>query len=96
MSDLPIEQTQHDVALDGFTGSVLVAGLGIGYAANVLAANSDVDDVTIVEISPEVVQLVGPHIRDPDGKVEIVTDDIFNYLHELVEGDWFDFCFFDI
>jgi hypothetical protein len=94
VTDLPIEQQQHDDLLAPLFGSVLVGGLGIGYAATVLAANPDVDEVVVVEISPEVVELVGPHVRDPNGKVEIVTQDLFEFLRE--NDREFDWAFFDI
>lgn len=105
MSDLPIEQIQHDQELEEFCGECLVGGLGIGYAVNVLAARASVTKVVVVEISPEIVELVGPHIIDPDGKVEIVTEDLFDYLRrgrKLFEEEgcpnelYFDWAFYDI
>jgi len=98
MTDLPIEQQQHDNELEPVCGRVVVGGLGVGYAANVLAARSSVDEVVVVEISKEVVELVGPHVKDPHGKLTIVTADLFDYLKQEAEDDdsYFDWGFYDI
>jgi len=95
MTDLPIEQVQHDQHLVEMEGAVLVGGLGLGYAANVLAARQEVERVVVVEVSPEVVELVSPHLVDPEGKVEVVTRDLFQYLRDA-PGEEFDWGFFDI
>jgi len=104
MTDLPIEQVQHDIELapilnpDTGGSSVLVGGLGVGYAANVLAACEHIDRIVIVELSPEVVELVAPHLVDPDGKIEVVTMDLFEYLQRNNDDvqEQFDFGFYDI
>lgn len=101
MTDLPIEQIQHDKELEPILrdgGSVLVGGLGVGYAANVLAACEHVERIVIVEISPEVISLVGPHVIDPDGKIEIVNADLFEFLKKNNEDtqEQFDWGFYDI
>jgi len=95
MTDLPIEQEQHDLALEPVYGSVLVGGLGVGYAANTLAARDDVDRVVVVELSSDVVKLVKPHIIDPHGKVEVLNVDLFDYLKRDIDEE-FDYAFFDI
>lgn len=94
MTDLPIEQQQHRNALSRMRGDVLVGGLGLGLAANWLAASPEVESVTVVEISKEVVHLVGPHLRDPRGKIRVVRQDLFKYLkgHRIS----FDWAFYDI
>lgn len=101
MTDLPIEQIQHDKELEPVLrdgGSVLVGGLGVGYAANVLAACELIERIVIVEISPEVISLVGPHLIDPEGKIEIVNADLFEFLKKNNEDtqEQFDWGFYDI
>jgi hypothetical protein len=100
MTDLPIEQVQHDKAFAPILehgGAVLIGGLGLGYAVNVIAACDLVERVVVVELAPEVVELVGPHIIDPRGVVEIVNMDLFGYLKKLADTDeFFDFAFYDI
>lgn len=80
MTDLPIEQAQHRIALAPMQGHILVGGLGLGLAANWLAQRPTTQSVTVVEISEEVIQLVAPHVRDPRGIVSVVHADLFDYL----------------
>lgn len=84
MSDWPIEQRQHDECLKDMKGSVLVGGLGLGYAATVLVNNPRVKQIVVVEISPEVVSLVLPHTVgcEVGGKVNVVTADLFDFLKD--------------
>jgi len=101
MTDLPIEQQQCNQLLKNFYGNILVGGLGIGYAVNLLASMSDVNEVTVVEISPEVIELVAGHIIDPEGKVEVIEMDLFEYLKKEQEdtigtGIYFDCAFYDL
>jgi len=90
MSDYPIEQAQHDRQLTGFrSGSVLVGGLGLGYAATVLTLRPKVKRVVVVELAAPVVSLVEAATRtniarlggDPS-KLEIVNADLFAYLKD--------------
>ena len=82
MTDLPIEQTQHDNTLDGNVyGTVLIGGLGLGYAAQLIANQPQVDRIIVVEQSQDVVNLVWEHLRFPAHvKATIVVADLFDYL----------------
>ena len=76
-------------------GRVLVLGCGTGYYAYLASLKEDVESVTIVEKSPEVIELFARHIlpqfatRD---KIRIVQGDAFEYLNELNDG-FYDSCF---
>lgn len=90
MTDLPIEQTQHRNILEPIIeGSVLVGGLGLGLGARILS-DRDVE-ITIVERSPEIIQLVAPSL--PDG-IRVVESDLFTFLRETKER--FSWGFYDI
>ncbi|KKN36925.1 hypothetical protein LCGC14_0768480 [marine sediment metagenome] len=95
MTDEPVEQAQANNILEGYYGTVLVGGLGLGYAAANLAANPDVEQVTVVEISSEVIKLVNQHLPDDDGKITVVCADLFEYLKDRTPGT-FDMAFYDI
>lgn len=111
MSDYPIEQVQHDRELKGMRGSVLVGGLGLGYAATVLALRKSVELVTVVELESAVIHMVAEATRkniarlggDPS-KLVIVQGDLFEYLKDpaLKQGRYpmrttkFDHAFYDI
>lgn len=94
MSDLPIEQQQHDNMLEPMSGHVLVGGLGLGYAATTLAMREEVTKVTVVEISPDVIKLVEPHLKNK--KIHVVKADLFDYLRKLPAKKKFDWAFYDI
>lgn len=93
MTDAPIEQFQHDRALQGYRGRVLVGGLGLGYAVTALAVKPHVREIVVVERSKHIVNLVWPHIK-ANKKATIVVADLFDFLATLTER--FDRAFFDI
>jgi len=99
MSDLPIEQAQIDREVKPIrSGSVLVGGLGIGYVASILARRPGIKLVTVVERSPEVVQLVSEHVCKGEAvrsKLHFVEADLFPYLASLSAGS-FDHAYYDI
>lgn len=95
MTDLPVEQRQHDEALRRMTGDVLVGGLGLGYAATVLAAKRAVSSVTVVERSADVARLVWPHLGPAvDRKGTLVLGDLFEHLRGTKNR--YRYGFFDI
>ena len=99
MTDLPIEQVQHDAMLyeRHVRGDVLVGGLGVGYAAQLLARRTRVRSVTVVERSKDIIRLVWePTVRASRGrlKLHIVHQDLFKFLRTT--NRTFDYGFFDI
>jgi len=102
MTDLPIEQAQHDEILKPMHGNVLVGGLGLGYTLAVLCNNPRVKNVTVVEISQDVIDLVWEHHHlDPD-RFTIIQGDLLEYLKLFREAQtgvicqtW-DSAFYDI
>jgi hypothetical protein len=98
MTDLPIEQQQTRDCLKGFSGNVLVGGLGIGLAANWLASRPEVKSVTVIELSKEVIELVEPHLIDPEKKIKVVKADLLKWLKNrpVTKKTVFDWAFYDI
>lgn len=99
MTDLPIEQKQHRECLQNMYGHVLVGGLGLGLAVNWLAAMDEVDEITVIEKSPEVIKLVSKHIKNPDNKpIHFVKADLLKWLERAhkKEDKWFNSAFYDI
>lgn len=45
-------------------GDVLVLGLGLGMVLEALLKKPGVTSITVIEISPELIELVGPHFTD--------------------------------
>jgi len=77
MSDTPQEQRDHWSAEYQATGSCLLNGLGIGMVLKNILLKPDVADVTIVEISQDLIDLVAPFYVDP--RVTIICADAFTY-----------------
>lgn len=87
MSDSPFEyfgMTQLVArVLANTTHRVLIGGLGLGILANLLARRTDIDAIMVVELSPEVIALVGPHV---DGKVRVIHGDFLEAMHDAERG----------
>ena len=60
-----------------YSGTVLVAGLGLGLIVHTLAQNPKVDRIVVVERSQDVIDLIGPLI--PTQNLEIVHADWYEY-----------------
>jgi hypothetical protein len=78
MSDSPDEMNDHADVLLNATGKVLIHGLGLGCVLNCLLHKSDVTEIDVVEIDPQVVDLVANYYlaiaRGYGKKLNIITD----------------------
>lgn len=80
MSDTPAEMDDHLQPVERASGHVLVNGLGLGMVAGACLVKPEVEKVTVVEISRDVIKLVGPHYKAKYGdRLEIVQEDAFKY-----------------
>jgi hypothetical protein len=101
-SDLPIEQFQQRASIVGFRGRVLVGGLGLGVVVRMLMANRNVSQIDVIEKSPEVIELVGKHVRRSDPRVRIHQGDLGEFLWTMGSQAWrgkeppWHYAFFDI
>ena len=77
MSDTPSEQRDHYEAVRKATGSCLLNGLGIGMVLKNILLKNDVTDVTVVEISQDLIDMVSPHYDDQ--RVTFVCSDAFEF-----------------
>ena len=77
MSDTPAEMRDHYSAVLKARGSCLVNGLGIGMLLKAILKKPEVSDVTVVELSQEVLDMVSPHYQDP--RVAFVHADAMAY-----------------
>jgi len=62
MSDTPAELDDLRRFRLTARGSVLINGLGLGIAAKMALAKPEVTDVTVIELSSDVIALVAPHL----------------------------------
>lgn len=77
MSDTPSEMRDHSYAVYHAKNSCLINGLGIGMVLKNIILKPEVTDVTVVEISQDLIDLVGPHYSDH--RVTIVCADALEY-----------------
>jgi len=60
-------------------GNVLTSGLGLGLITHELCKNRKVESITVVEISPEVIELVKGYLPD-DQRVHIIEGDFWKFI----------------
>jgi hypothetical protein len=93
MSDTPMELRTNQPIISAAKGRVLINGLGIGMVLKRILAKPEVEHVTVVEISEDVIRLVGPYFaRDP--RVTIIHADALTYSPQ--PGERFDAVWHDI
>ena len=93
MSDTPMERRTNTQFINKATGSVLIAGLGIGMLLPPLFAKietGEVADITVIELEPDVIELVGTQFDHP--KLKIINADI----NEFDFGSGYDTIYLDI
>lgn len=80
MSDTPDERRDHIAAIIHARNHVLLNGLGLGCVLQACLEKSEVEKVTVIEISSDVIALVGNHYQKRYGdRVEIIQADAFEY-----------------
>lgn len=81
MSDTRDEYRDHVELERRAHGRVLLNGLGLGCAARMCLAKPDVEHVTVVEIEPDVIELVRPALIEEFGadRIEVVQGDAMTW-----------------
>lgn len=92
MSDTPAECRDHMEAVRNAKGSCLINGLGIGMVLKNILLKPEVTDVTVVDISQDLIDLVSPFYTDP--RIKYVCSDAFLYKPE--KGKKFQMVWHDI
>ena len=91
MSDLYVERDSNRDILRAARGDVLLVGLGIGMVAVAICRKPEVTSVTVLELEPDVIRLVAPHIRH--GKLRVVAADGWK---PPLKGRHFDVIYVDV
>lgn len=92
-SDLPVEIYSQYIEFSKVYGDVLVGGLGLGMAAELILRLPGVTSVTVVEKEQKIIDLIKPQI---DPRIEVIHRDLFDYLKILPGKRKFDSAYFDI
>ena len=80
MSDTPDEIADHLYPINQAKGHVLINGLGLGVVLNGCLIKKEVEKVTIIELSEDVIKLVEPHYRTKYGnRFEVIHADAFEF-----------------
>jgi len=95
MSDTPDEMSDHYPAVRNAKGHCLVVGLGIGMVLNAVLRKPEVEKVTVVELSSEVLELVAGHYNELyPGKIEFIQADILEW--KPPKDVYYNMAWFDI
>lgn len=98
MTLTPVDTDTSKEAIEKSRGKVVTFGLGLGYFAYMASRKSEVESVTVVELSSEVIKLfkeeILPFFEHPE-KIRIVNADAFEYAEKVMPGENFDFAFVD-
>lgn len=94
MTDTPDEYYDLSDFLFSAQGHILIAGLGIGLVIDPLMNNEAVKSVTVLEIEPDIIQLVGSiYLKRYPYRLEIIQADAVEWDPE---GRKFDCAWIDI
>jgi predicted membrane-bound spermidine synthase len=81
MGDTPAEMRDHDAPVRVARGRCLINGLGLGVVLQACLQKSEVEHVTVVEVSQDVVDLVAPHYFEMFGaqRLEVICADAYEF-----------------
>lgn len=80
MSDTDAEMRDHYKPVQKAKDHVLINGLGIGMVLLNCMKKPEVERATVIELSPDVIKLVGPHYKEMYGdKLEIIQADAMGW-----------------
>ena len=98
MTLTPVDLDTSDEAIERAHGRVVTFGLGLGYYTYMVSERDEVESVTVVEKSRDVIalfrQYILPQFSHPE-KVRIVEADAFEYAERSMPAEGFDVAFVD-
>ncbi len=98
MTLTPVDLDTSDAAIAAAHGRVVTFGLGLGYYAYMVSEKPEVESITVIEKSENVIKLFTEHIlpqfphRD---KVRVICADAFEYAEGVMPNEKFDLAFVD-
>ncbi len=98
MTLTPVDLDTCKEAIEAASGRVVTFGLGLGYYAYMVSEKNEVESITVVEKSEDVIKLfteyVLPQFGHPE-KVKIVQADAFEYAEKIMPKEKFNLAFVD-
>ena len=98
MFDAPSEANTNDIPAQRAHGKVLTFGLGIGYFLYMAIQNPNVEEVTVIELSKEVIAMFQNFILpqfESTKPIHLIEADAFDYFNEEYLSN-FDYIYTDI
>jgi len=98
MTLMPNETVTTLPAVKKAHGKVVTFGLGLGYFTYMASLKEEVESVTVVELSSDVISLFEEHILpqfENRDKVKIICADAFDFAENTMKPGDFDFVFAD-
>lgn len=92
MSNTPDELRDMYYIIKNAKGDILISGLGMGLLPLILKDKSEVRNITIIEISNNLIEMISPYLNHP--KIKIIHGDIFEWKPQKSEK-W-DYIWHDI
>lgn len=99
MTLTPVDMDTCSEAIAAAHGKVVTFGLGLGYYAYMAALKDEVESVTVIEKSPDVIRLFERYIFPyfpKKGKVRVINADAFEYARDIMPSEGYDYAFVDI
>ena len=98
MTLTPVDVDTCEKEIEKAHGKVVTFGLGLGYFAYMVSEKENVESITVVEKSENVIRLFEKHILPNfthKEKVRIVNADAFEYAETVMPKEKFDYAFVD-
>ena len=98
MTLTPVDLDTCDEAIERARGNVVTFGLGLGYYAYMVSEKADVESITVIEKSEDVIRLfksrILPQFSHPE-KVRVICADAFEYAEKDMPKENYNFAFVD-
>ena len=98
MTLTPVDLDTSEYAIERARGKVVTFGLGLGYFAYMSARKPEVESVTVIEKSPDVIRLFNEYILpqlECREKITVIMEDAFEYAEKTMPKRGFDVAFVD-
>ncbi len=98
MTLTPVDLDTSDDAIEKAHGRVVTFGLGLGYYTYMVSEKEEVESITVVEKSSDIINLfkkyILPQFSHPE-KVRVICGDAFEYAENSMPEEKYDFAFVD-
>ena len=96
MSSNLFERLTNQNFINSAKGDVIIFGLGLGLILFPLLEDEEINSITVIDNSIDIINTIGPIIKnyDVNDKLTIINGDVFTYYQQLNDAK-FDVAYFD-